>query len=649
MGDKRGSITIIAALCLVVLVAAAAIALDLAKVYLTKSADQRIADQSALAAAFAYGQSSNSTITAQQAATSFATSNGATGATVTTQIVNSPKNNGNKAAMVVVTTPVSLSPFGQATAPALLGSVSVSATSYAEIHNAIGPCLLALGNGGLTSSGGTSVTATGCAAASTGNVTASGSGSITAQAIYAVGSITASGGASIQSSPTAGQLYPSGSAEPDPYSSANVFSRLPTVAAMATSSFPSVGSAPSGGSTQTCTTVVPILTVGPGQHGTVSTTYYPACTIINFTGGAETDISGGGLSLSGAGVVMNFAPGTYKINGIYASGATPVIMNLTGAGPWVFYIWPTTAGSNGIDIEGSASLTVNGGPATFYVQGGIKNGSGGAMSFLNTGSSTFYVAGGINIANGPGIFPNGYYTITSGDSGNGAGIDVNGGSTATFGNGSFNIAGGILLGGSANLTLGSQLDANSVFQIPSVAKNNDAILTGGGSTLTLGAFTNYDIDGPVVIQGNFYPGAGTYTINGAFNAAAAGGCCITGTGVSFITSGAVTFGAGYSTISLSAPTAITNATQGTLSTVAIASNSATASAISAGASNTTIVGGIYLPNAALELGGAGRLTGGGGCLMVVANSLTFDGGSSASTTCPNLTSTATGSGVALVQ
>ena len=139
IADRRGSIAVLAALCVVLLVGAAAMAIDVANLYLAKSSDQRIADQSALAAAFAYGQSSNSTTTAQSAASSLAVANGAGASTVATSIVNSPSGDGNKAAMVVVTTPVSLSPFGQITTasalvPAGLLTVNVTSTAYAEIR-----------------------------------------------------------------------------------------------------------------------------------------------------------------------------------------------------------------------------------------------------------------------------------------------------------------------------------------------------------------------------------------------------------------------------------------------------------------------------------------------------------------------------------
>ncbi len=637
--DRRGSIVIMSSLCLVLLVGAAAVAIDLANVYLTKSADQRIADQSAIAAAFAYGQSNSSTSTAQLAASSLATANGvsgANGASISTTIINSPKNNGNKAAMVVVTTPVSLTPFGQSASA--LANVTVGATAYAEIHDQSVPCFQALGASGFSDSGGTSITATGCSIASTGSVSAAQGASVTAQAIYAVGSIGTSGGATIQTSPTSGQLYSGSSAEPDPYASSGVFSRQTTVAALTAASFPSVGSAPSGGSSQTCAAIDMIMA---GQHGTVTTSYFPTCSMITFMGGAsETDVSGSGLSLTGNNVTISFMAGVYKINGITISGSTAVTINV--ASGVTLDIW------NGIVLNGSTSLTVNG-PGTYNIQGGISNSGSGSVTFNNSNSSTttsiFNIAGGISGGSGTMTFPNGTYTITSGDGT--AGIDLGSG-TITFGNGSFNIAGGISVGGSGQLTFGSQLNGNAVFQIDTVANNGNAITTGGGSTLTLGSFTNFDINGAVVVAGNVALGAGAYTIEGAFNASASGGSSITGTGVSIVTSGAISVGAGYSTINLSAPTTITNTTQGTSSTVVLASTSSTSSVITSGATNTVLVGGVYMPNAPLSLSGSAHLSGGGGCLILVANSVTLSAGGTAATNCTGVQSTVA-SGVALVQ
>jgi len=192
------------------------------------------------------------------------------------------------------------------------------------------------------------------------------------------------------------------------------------------------------------------------------------------------------------------------------------------------------------------------------------------------------------------------------------------------------------------------------FQIPTtVAATGDAIDTNQGN-LTIGADANHDINGTISLGGNASFGAGTYTINGALNGsitgAGSGGRNIIGAGVTFVTSGPVGFGKNYTNISLSSPAAPTHATQGAVSTVVIASESATASTVWADAT-TAIQGTIYAPSAALSLGGSGSLSGGGGCLEAIANSLSLSGSSAMTTSCAGIQASSSSgvTGVALVQ
>jgi Flp pilus assembly protein TadG len=650
--DTGGSIAITAAICLLLLMGAAALAVDLAQLYLTKANDQRIADQSALAAGFAYSQSGGSSATAQTAAASLAVSNGAGSSTVTATIVTSPSGDGNKAAMVTVQTPVSLTPFAQrltATSanPTGMLTVTVAATSYAEIQSGVANCVTALGGGGISAIGGTDVTATNCAIGSGGSITATSGPTISAEAIYAVGSVSPSscsgGSACVKTLPTAGQIFPGSSAPVDQYASAGVFSRLPTVAAMTPASFPSVGSAPTGGSTyEACSSGNTTLTIPSGTYTSVSTSYSPVCSTINFTGGGTTNITGG-MSLTGPAVTINFAAGVYKINNaITTYGSIPVTMSL--ASGVTMYVW------GGIGVGGSSSLTIKG-PGTYYIQGSITNSSTGALTINNangSGTSTFYIAGGISV-DSTDSFPSGTYTITSGGGGTGAGINVQGSSTVTFGAGSFNIAGGITIGSSAHLTIGGALSGGSVFQIPSCPASGNAISVGGSSNFTIGSFTNYDLNCPVNFTGNISLGSGIYTINGAFDAGASGGNSITGTGVSIIASGSITFGNGYSSVNLSAPTTITSSTIGSADTIVLASDTTSGSIITQGATNTTVLGAVYIPRSAVTINGGGNLTGGGGCLDVIANSMALSGGGQITTDCSALSGGSGSSSIALVQ
>lgn len=642
--DKAGSVAIMAAISIMALIYAAAIAFDLASLYLAKSQDQRIADQSAIAASFAYMQNNDNLASAQATAYSFAVSNGVGSGTVTTSIVSSPSGDGANAVMVVVATPVALSGFGRdatttAKNPSGIRSITVSATAYAELHGGSPPCIIGLQSGGVTATGGVTAAATSCAISSGGNVSSTSGARVTAESVYAVGTIAASNGASLTTSPNAGQDFPGSSQPTDPFASSNVFAHLSSVAAMTAPMFPSVGSAPAAGNAIACTGAA---TYSAGIYPKITTSYYPTCSSMNFTGGSETDI--GGIQIGGPSVTLTLASGVYKINGISdTAGSGTMTINMLGN--VVLYIW------GGINMTGSSSLSVNSlsGSTSYYIQGGITNSSSNTMTFTNSSSSypsTFYVSGGISIANGSASFPDGTYVITSGDGT--AGIDIAGGHTASFGNGSFNIANGISVGGGSTLTFGNAVSLNSLFQIPT-AGSNGAISTGGGSTLTLGSFTNEDFNGAANIAGNLTLGSGVYTVNGAVNISASGGGSVSGSGVSIVSSGAISFGAGYSSVNLTAPSVINSFTNGAAATAALASNSSSAMVVTAGASNTNVLGALYAPNAPLQLSGAGNLNGGGSCLQVVAGSIALTGGSSLTTNCSSLGNSRNSGSVSLIQ
>jgi len=643
--DRGGTVVIVAATGVMVLIYCVAIALDLANVYLTKTVNQRIADQAAIAGAFAYSQDGNLLATAQAAASSMAVSNGAGSATVTTSVVNSPSGDGRKAVLVTVCSALPLTGFGRATTrsqtnPNGLSSFPVCASSYAELHEA-GPCIIALQSGGFLTTNGSNTTANQCSIGSTGSALASNGSVVSALSIFASGAITASGGSTITTTPVANETFPGSSAQTDPFASAGVFSRLATVAALTAPSFPSIGTAPTGGSLQTCTLT---LTLPAASYSTVTNGLL--CAAISFSGGAQTNVSGIGLHIgltNLTGVTINFAAGAYNMNEISNTGLAAVNINL--ASGTTLYVW------NGIINNGGGSITFNG-PGTYYIEGGIINNSAGGLTFNNYygGTSSFTISGGIADLLGTVTFPNGTYVITSGDSYHGAGIDVAAGQTAIFGTGSFKIATGIYEGAAGFVTIGSAVTAGTLFQIPNAESNGYGIYTVGGGTFTMGSFPNMDINAPIDIQDSIvYLGTGTYTVTGAVTIAEAAGVSLSGSGVSIVASGALNVGAGYATVNLSAPTTITGSTVGEASTVLLASNATATSTASSGTSTLTgDVGAIYTPNAALSESGA-ILTGANACLQVVASSITISGNSNLGTSCPSLGSTTASGSVSVVQ
>jgi hypothetical protein len=375
---------------------------------------------------------------------------------------------------------------------------------------------------------------------------------------------------------------------------------------------------------------------GSSNYGTVSAgSNGGTCSLIKFSGGGTTSILN--ISLPGNATNLSFGAGTYKIGGI-SIGCYSGSVTITITGSPTFYIY-----SSGISDTADVPVTFNG-TATWYIQGGVTDSSTGSLTFANTNSSslsTFTIAGGVSVSSGPATFPDGTYTLTGVSSG--AALNANNGGTITMGNGSFIIADGISIGGSDKLTIGNALNSSSVFEIPTVITGNNAITTGGASSLSIGSFTNVDINGPVTVEGNLALGAGTYTVNGALDLAASGGGTVTGSGVSLIASGPIAFGQGFSSIDLTAPSAITGANDGNAPTVVLASSSGSASTISQGATNTELVGAVYMPQATLTINGAGNLTGGGNCLQLISDDIAMSGGGSLTTNCSSL-GTGTGSG-----
>ncbi len=643
MSDNQGSVAVVAAASIFALMFGAAVALDLTNLYYRKSVDQRIADQSAIAAAFTYA-STGSTATAQTAAASLALANGvASAADVVTSFGPSPTGDGHTAAQVVVVTPVNLTGFGRliTSSHSLPGgdtALPVGATAWAEVHEK-SPCILALTSPGITMVGGTSIAATNCSVVSDSGISLSAGPTLTATTIQAVGSITESD-ATIN-----GPQYPNSSITSDPYAGTAVFSRETIVLTEneAAPSFPTMPTAPASGNYTTCTAGT--LTLAPStSYGYIVAS--GSCSAITFSGSGT--FSAQGLTVSSGNVAINMPAGTYKIGdnkgtGIDFGGGTTTL-NITGS-PTI-YIYGSVYGTTG------ATGIING-SATWYIENGIEVYGGGAkLTMSNTGSQSSSITTSDIVvgASATGVFPSASYTITGSSQYGGLVVD---GLSATFGNGSFIIEDGIEVGGGSTLTIGSAVSGSSVFEVfQSTAGTScpgTAVNAGGSSTLSIGSFNYFDVCGQWVTDGSVYLGAGAVTINGEFDLGSAGGGTFSATNNSIVASGQVVFGQGFSKIALDAPTAITSSSEGSTQTVAIASNTASASTVTQGATDSQVVGLIYLPNSPLTINGGGNLTGDGSCLQMIANSISISGGGQLTTNCSGL-GTSSGSGaISLVE
>ncbi len=579
--------------------------------------------------------------------------------------VNSPTGDANSAVRVMVTTslPSVLSQlFGAGS------SLSVKSSSYVEVTPSGSACIIALNASGtgVTLSGGTAVSAPGCAVASNSTSTSPSGISVpcgttlTAKVVRYDSSTLPSEPCLGIVNPSGGTLTPTLGVTPDPLASNSAITgAVAHLASVSTMSKPVV-SAPtvpsgtnvaflwyqaasspltmpsgctlsgytSGPWTVTCTGPGPfnfgIVTV-PGGMAAASFVNTTAATFnfvsisgaVNFSSAATNTYNiSGSISPSGTSV---FGPGTYNIGGsiITAGGSTTTF----GAGTYNIGEASTGCGSYSICHTGS-SLTF-GGPSTFVLAAGIYN-SGGETLTLGSGTSNSYWIGS--------------------DSSNHNAIYAGGGSNTTF---------------------AAATGQNSVFQVIGMVN----VASGGGSCMTLPAASAHDINGNVSTAGGTTLGAGVYTVNGYVALGANGGggvSCngatvgMSGSGVTFVISGASTLASGkcantafclasgYNHVTLTAPTS-----GSTSALVVVGPNSSgttTGATFAEGASNTSLSGVFYFPHGPVNLsGGASVGNGTGQCLELIGSQVTLSGGTTLASTCSGLAGGGTSSKIVLVQ
>ena len=609
--QHRASIALVGGAVIAALVGVTAVAVDLGTAYLAKVTDQRTADSAAYAGALAYN-ASGSTATMNSAVANLAALNGLPVGKAAASLVASPSGDGNNAVLVTVTTtsPVYLAEIFQAST-----SMSVSATSYAEVKPNASACIIALLTkaSGVTLSGGTAVTASSCAVASNNTVTVPCGTSITTKTLDY-------DSAAAPSQPCAGIKPPAGTASvniikvatADPLATnaavAAAFTHLASVATL---------TGPSG----------PTLAAGT------------AITFGYSTSPTQSQLTAIGCSSSFSSPTWTVtcpAGGTYHFGTITTSGGIALNFAVSGSA------------TNTYDIDGAINIGGSGGsfgPGTYNIANGIIVGGGSTTTFA---AGTYDIGAGTVSCNGSG------YSI------------CNTGTSLTFGAGSYTIAGGIYNGGGATLSIGAGSSSNS-FNIgagsagyainttgTSMTLGNmtsgtfqavGKISTGGGTSFTLSAAPAHDLNGAISLAGSATLGAGTYTVAGNFAlGAGGGGGTVTGSGVTIITSGTFSVAAGYSNVTLTAPTS------GTLQDLVVASNGAGGASFSEGASGNSLSGAFYFPIAPVTLSGAGNVgSGAGQCLELIGSAITLSGGSALASACSGLAGSVSGGSVVLVQ
>ena len=389
------------------LAAMAAVSVDLGTAYLARVADQRVADSTAYAGALAYNATS-STATMSSAAGNLATLNGLAAGAAVASLIASPSGDGNRAVQVTVTTaaPLYLARIFQANT-----SLSVSATSYAEVRPGAAACILALqaGGSGVTLSGGTSITGNACSVASNNTVTVPcGTTIVTKTVDY--------NSAAVPSQPCGGITPPAGTSSvnivkvptADPLSGnatvAAAFSHLATVATL---------TGPAG----------PVVAAGTTLlfgYGTPTT--------------AQMLTTGCSAAFAGSTWTVSCSPGgTYHFGGISMGGGITLSFAMGSNGS----ASNTYTFNGAINVNGSAASF---GPGTYSVSGGIATGGGTTTTF---GTGTYAIGAGTVSCGGS------FYSI------------CNGGSSLTFGAGGYTLAGGVYNGGGGTLSIGAGSSANS--------------------------------------------------------------------------------------------------------------------------------------------------------------------------------------------
>jgi hypothetical protein len=581
--STRGSVSVIGVFALVALVGVAALSIELGQGYRAKLALQGAADAAALAAAHAYAASPTEIIL-EATARDVARANGLSIGNVS--IFHRPNYSSTVPDAVEVQLRTSI--------PLFFARIFSAETSYGVSVSAVAslptettpPCLLALASsGGISLSGGTTISAPHCAAVSNSSISVIGGSTLTAKSTMSSGATSATGGSRVSadaitygttlSGTTTGKTVRQANSTSDPLANNAVvqaaFAQLGTVTAPANPTVPTGEDLTLGWSSNTMTF--------QGKTGTMSDG------------------------------VWRFPAGTYVIRRLDTSSLKLVI-----EGP------STITVSNGVNVGGGGGLTLGNGPVTIkgtttlsgpmtigngrHMFGSISVGGGGNVT---VGDGDLDVNGFLSVSGGANVrFGAGAQTI--GRNGSGRSIELGGGSKLAFGDGAFNA--------------------------------NGSIVTVGGTELRFGAATNHVINGNLTLEGSSIFGAGTYTINGNFTNGTGG--VLTGRDVSFVLAGTLNL-AGNAAINVVAPT---SASGSGLADILFATRSANATVLTAGA-QAVLSGIVYAPNSDFSM--SGGVNASGSCFSIIARTITLAGGPAAATACPTLGSGGLSGSVGLIR
>jgi hypothetical protein len=622
---SRAGVSIVAAAAIVVLIAMADLCTEYGFTMVEKVRDQRIADSAAYSGALAYSAAStNAAMTS--AVSAMAQLNGLPGADAGGSLTASPRNDGNNAVKATVTTPYTLAMTGITLNP--------SGTAYAELTATANPCIIALNAAGtgISLSGGTKLTASGCSVSSDQSVSVTGGATLETDVLtWESAAPTVTGGASIvpatKASTSIKQVLVA-----DPFKTNTSISaataRLATVASEG---------APAGPSAVSGTNLTFGYTASPPSSGN-------GCTI------TQTSAYSGNFTITCP------AGGTYNFGSMTVPGSVTVAFDTGGTSSTYNFGGEVlnqgnalTFGSGTFNFAGGleTSSTTSFGGGTFTI-GALPGGCGDGATYSICNTSTLTFSGAVTMTLTKGLYNGGGEKVTMG-AGSAANSYVFG---ASSGGNAISVYGG------STTVLGSAA-GGGLFQMA-----GNILAASGGECLTLPATSQHDIKGYISTGGGLILGAGVYTVTGNVDIGGSNGGNVTCNGSSVGVSasgvtlviGATTTDSGCSgqTLCISngfSNVVITAPASGNTENLAVIgpTGGSTDGATLGGSGSAKVSGVFYLPNGPLSLDGAATLSGGSGCLELVASQITLSGGAASGTVCPGFAAAATSYAAKLVE
>jgi len=579
---RGGAVSALAAIVLPLSLGTAGLVIEHGRGLVHKVENQRVADLSAYAGAVAYAATTSQTAMVD-AARAVARMNGAPTSAVAVALVASPTGTAATSAVrVTVTTSV------QMILSRLLGaapSMPVPAEAFAELRPTADSCILALAasGSGVALTGGTQVTAPGCAVASNAAISVPCGTTMRAMAV-------AYNSAAAPSAPCGGITGVGGATAtivkkttPDPLAAnadiATARARLASVAALAAPASPVAPPAPT-----VAVSSGPFLNIEFGSNELTTTVQALAlgCT----------------ASKSGSVWTLSCAPGTHKLSAftigrgllvnVVGDSTSHIIFALAvNTGPAINFgnsnysflqgltigYGGATFGTGTLEVAGNLNTGGSGGTANFASRNITVTGNVSLSAITNfTGTGLFWIGGSLTTSGTPSVAHSeiravGNFAVTSpARFGSLSTLSVGGAMTVgtsgamSFGGGTWNIVGGLTTSGSSTITIGagsftigrslatcngSQFSICSnahslIFAGPSSFALRSGVTVGGGSILVLGdggttnsfrigAATNGNAvqiaGGSIFRMGDATGTTSVFELGGHFNVASGGGSC----------------------------------------------------------------------------------------------------------------------------